>query len=287
MEWRPNRIVAVMLALLVQPLAMFYLARAKWAIAYLLVPLVIMGAEFAFSAPWLRHFSLGMIVAIVCAIHAYWIATRGKTITNRPWFSRWYGLAGLYIVFFATVFSVRAFFYEPFRMPSGSMLPTIPIGAHLIVEKYGYGNYGTFGISFTDGEMTSRIARGDLIVFDYPEDPSVQYIKRVIGLPGDTLVFSDRQVVINGIPVATEVVTGEIGSPGEDVARYLYKRESLSDTAYTVAYIEDVLQGGFEVTVPARSYFVLGDNRDNSRDSRFWGFVPQQNIVGKVIYISR
>lgn len=284
MEWKPNRFIAVLLGLFSQSFAMLYLARVKWAIFYLIAPLAIFTGEFMFSAPWLNKFSLGAIVAVICAIHAYFLAA--NSMSERPWYSRWYGMLGIFTAFIATVFAFRSFFYEPFRMPSGSMLPTIKVGSYLVVEKYGYGNYGSYGITAANSEMTSQISRGDLIVFDYPVDPAVQYIKRVIGLPGDTLVFKNRQLIINGKPVATEVLADDVELPNDGGAEYFYKRESLSDAEYLVAYVKSANDTGFEVVVPPHNYFVLGDNRDNSRDSRYWGFVPQQSIVGKVIYQS-
>jgi signal peptidase I len=286
MGWKPNRFVAVLLGLFTQPFAMLYLARVRLAIFYLVIPLVIFSGEFIFSAPWLKHFSFSSVVAVICAIHAYFIAANSMPEIKRPWFSRWHGMLGIFTGFVAAVFSFRAFLYEPFRMPSGSMLPTIKVGSYMIVEKYGYGNYGTYGITVDNTHMTSPIARGDLLVFDYPVDPTIKYIKRVIGVPGDTLVFKNHQLTINGQPVATEADTldtdNEIQSYGGE--EHVYLRETLSNVTYQVAYVKSASDTGFEVVVPPHNYFVLGDNRDNSRDSRYWGFVPQQNIVGKVVY---
>lgn len=287
MEWRPSRAIAVVLAILGQPFAMLYLGRVKWAIVYLLAPLAIISSEFIYSAPWLKTYSYSSLMVIVCAVHAYFVAARSAPLTSRPWYSRWYGMAGLFVAFVSVVFSARAFFYEPFRMPSGSMLPTIQVGSHMIVKKYGYGNYGTYGLTLANGGITAPLERGDLLVFDYPEDRSIQYIKRLIGLPGDTVVFNDHQLVINGKPVATEDVPQGLEPPGDGLAEYSYRRELFPDATYTVAYIKGIARGaGFEVVVPEDSYFVLGDNRDNSRDSRYWGFVPQENVVGKVIFVT-
>lgn len=283
--WKPNKFLALFLGLFINSFALLYVARPAWSIFYLLLPLVIIAAEALSSAPWFPGFSLGILAALGCAVHAYFVASRGTAPVIRPWYSRWYGIASLYISFFILVFIFRAFAYEPFRMPSGSMLPTIPVGSYLIVDKRGYGNYGTYDLRVFHTGLSSPIERGDIIVFDYPEDESIQYVKRVIGLPGDILHFKDRQLTINGVNV-TESSDNPVSTDAYLATQpHTLLRESHSATSYYVVYIEGAKQLDFEVVVPAQSYFVLGDNRDNSRDSRFWGFVPETGIVGKVIKI--
>lgn len=285
MEWKPNKLIVVFLGLFGQSLAMLYLGRVKWAVFYFFAPLVVLSAEFAFAAPWLDVFSFTVVIAIICAVHAYRIAVTMPAVTVRPWYSRWYGLIAIYLVYAIAVLLLRAFFYEPFRMPSGSMLPTIKVGSHMVVAKYGYGNYEAFGLNLVKGKMTAEINRGDLLVFQSLEDASVPYVKRVIGLPGDTIQFQDRQLFINGRPVVTRELSGSPDGISSD-GGFQYVAETFDDVTYTVAYIPGRERFSFEVTIPDENYFVMGDNRDNSRDSRYFGFVPEENLIGKVIYVT-
>jgi len=175
------------------------------------------------------------------------------------------------------IFVLRSFFYEPFRAPSGSMLPTLSSGSHFVVQKLGYGNYGTFGISIAKMGPAVEIKRGDLLVFDFPGHPGVRYVKRVVGLPGDSVVMKGRAIVINGKTVETR----RIGS-SDDFDIY---EETIDGVAFRVMNDRVWKSLDAKFNVPARNYFFLGDNRDHSNDSRYWGFVPAENIVGKVVYV--
>lgn len=285
MEWKPNRLVAVLLGLLAQPFAMLYLVRPRWALTYLLVPIIIFLGEVLYLPPWLTYFSLTPFVAIICGVHAFHMARRYSSEIARPWYSKWYGLTAVFVMYVTAVFTTRAFFYEPFRIPSGSMLPTINIGSFIVVKKYGYGNYGAYGITLANSERSAiEVTRGDVMVFKSPKDPSVSYVKRVIGMPGDKIVMKDRHLVVNGNPVITETVSESSHFAYSSDVEYIINTETQSNVTYSVAYLSGANYTNFEVVVPENSYFVLGDNRDNSRDSRHWGFIPLQNIVGKVIY---
>jgi signal peptidase I len=196
------------------------------------------------------------------------------------------GLGGFLVVpLLVLVFAFRSFGYEPYRFPSASMVPTIQPGAFMVAQKFGYGNYGAFGISVLRTSITAEIARGDIVVFDYPRDMSVRYAKRVIGLPGDVVEYRGRLLTINGEPVAMEA-TGQLILDNSSV-KYEVLQEDISGRRYQIAYEEIEPSNNFSATVPSASYFVLGDNRDHSNDSRYWGFVPARNIVGKVVYIFR
>ncbi len=287
MDWKPNKYIAAVLGIFALSFAMLYVARVRWAVFYFVASISVVGLEFYFSAPWLRLMSLANVVAVVCAIHAFRVAAISEGGLERPWYSRWYSLVGLYVAMLMAVFSFRAFLYEPFRMPSGSMLPTIKSGSYVLVQKYGYGNYGTFGLKIGSAGMTTGISRGDLIVFDYPVDLSVQYVKRVIGIPGDTVVYKDNYVLINGKQVETDDVDTYTETVNGRSYKYRVKREWVSGAAYLVQYRKGAPQSDFSVILPPGNYFVLGDNRDNSRDSRYWGFVPEDNIVGKVVYVTK
>jgi signal peptidase I len=182
------------------------------------------------------------------------------------------------------VLLLRSFLIEPFRIPSGSMIPTLLVGDFILVNKYDYGiRLPLFGNKIIDiGEPQ----RGDIVVFRFPEDPSVDYIKRVIGLPGDHISYINKTLYING-KVAPQKMLGEYTGSGTG-ARMSGASERIEhldgvDHEILVLPLRRSMNGEFDV--PAGHYFVMGDNRDNSNDSRFWGTVPEENLVGKAFMI--
>ncbi|HZP74688.1 MAG TPA: signal peptidase I [Pseudolabrys sp.] len=187
---------------------------------------------------------------------------------------------------------IRTFLFQPFNIPSGSMKATLLVGDYLFVSKYSYG-YSKYSFPLSPPIFNGRIwgsqpQRGDVVVFRLPREPSTDYIKRVIGLPGDRLQMINGVLHINGQPVKREPVEDfiedEEGIPGTPVKRW---RETLPNgVSYLALYLngDHGLASNTEVyTVPAGEYFMMGDNRDNSTDSRFpsVGFVPFENIVGR------
>jgi len=204
----------------------------------------------------------------------------------------------------AFVLILRSFIYEPFQIPSGSMMPTLLVGDFILVEKFSYGLKDPVWRSQL--VETGKPERGDVVVFKYPEDTRVDYIKRVIGLPGDRIVYRNKNLYIQ--PLCNEgeqtcpefklvertlVNAGEFVQNGTPLLEYT---EQLGDArfdilinprrpeALTYYFREGSLPAG-EFIVPEGQYFMMGDNRDNSRDSRFWGFVPEANLVGKAVAI--
>jgi len=187
---------------------------------------------------------------------------------------------------------IRTFVFQPFKIPSGSMIPTLLVGDHLLVNKFIYGTK----IPFTDINILTieKIKRGDVIVFTYPNnerDPSkngLYYIKRVVGLPGDEIDLNGRNLIVNGeeVPIEYEGTYSDKRN-SEQFDEY---REDLFGEEHTVIFRkgkENTNRGSYiPVTkVPEGSVFVMGDNRDNSQDSRFWGSVPRENIEGKAFII--
>jgi signal peptidase I len=164
---------------------------------------------------------------------------------------------------------IRTFVVQAFKIPTGSMENNLLIGDHLLVNKF------VFGPSATPAERAllpvGTIKRGDVIVFKYPEEPNRDFIKRVIGLPGDTLELRDKRVSINGTPL------------DEPYVHFIEPPGATSEFREVTSF--DVRERYGPVTVPANQYFVMGDNRDNSQDSRYWGFLPRDYIKGKALVI--
>ena len=206
--------------------------------------------------------------------------------------------AGLFPVICA-VFILRSFLFEPFRIPSGSMLPTLHIGDFILVNKFDYGI--RLPVLNTKVIPLGSPQRGDVVVFKYPMDPSVDYIKRVVGLPGDTVEYRNKVLFING---QEQPQTGKRDFVDEQSLRTLDEHDevlggvkhlmAVDGTRPSWVFPQAILKKepgctynemGFICKVPENSYFVMGDNRDNSEDSRYWGFVPDENLVGRATFI--
>lgn len=215
---------------------------------------------------------------------------------KEPWWVE-YG-AGFFPVILI-VFVLRSFIAEPFKIPSGSMIPTLLVGDFILVNKFSYG----IRLPIINKKVIDigQPQRGDVMVFRYPEDPSLDYIKRVVGLPGDKVAYQNKRLTINGEPVAVErqddylhperlYYSQQYAEKLGEVEHHILNDEEapsfISDAA-RFPYRENCLynNAGVICTVPPGHYFMVGDNRDNSRDSRMWGFVPDENIVGKAFFI--
>jgi len=224
------------------------------------------------------------------------VAAREKLLMQ-PWWLDW--TAGLFPVICA-VFLLRSFLFEPFKIPSGSMIPTLLVGDLILVNKYHYGI--RLPVLNTKVVKNNDPKRGDVIVFHYPVDPRIDYIKRVVGVPGDEVVYNNQALTINGQPVAVQA-QGDYYD--DDSMRYAPKfSEKLGDVGHGILVdpkrpsiyrpMESFVNfrdncrytaEGVTCKVPAGHYFVMGDNRDNSQDSRYWGFVPDENIVGRAFMV--
>lgn len=204
----------------------------------------------------------------------------------------------------AFVLILRSFIYEPFQIPSGSMMPTLLVGDFILVEKFSYGLKDP--VARNKFWETGEPERGDIAVFKFPADPNVDYIKRVVGLPGDTVIYRNKQIFIKPAcdtqqectplePVPLSFTNrGEFMQSNIALERYA---ESLGEVSHDILRNPAVInnpsnyrprQPGTQANewlVPEGQYFVMGDNRDNSLDSRFWGFVPDENLVGKAVAI--
>jgi len=189
--------------------------------------------------------------------------------------------------FFPVILAVlllRSFLVEPFRIPSGSMMPTLLVGDFILVNKYDYGiRLPVLNTKIIDiGEPK----RGDVVVFRYPKDPSVDYIKRVVGLPGDRIGYYNKILHINGKPVAQVPAGVYVGKgSGVSMSGASERQEQLGDVQHQVLVMPRTTGMEGEYVVPENEYFVMGDNRDNSNDSRYWGTVPEENLVGKAFRV--
>ncbi len=207
-------------------------------------------------------------------------------------------LRSIFLIAFS-VLLFRSIFVEPFRIPSGSMIPTLMIGDFILVNKMAYG----FKVPFSDINLfgfnsdpiylfgKSSPNRGDIIVFKYPKDKSINFIKRVVGLPGDIVEIKNKRIFINGKPLSTKEIEGgaimeDMDEKFKDVNLRFY--ESLTGENKHIIQLDEDNFYRTEFSskrIPNDMYFVLGDNRDFSHDSRFWGFVPKKNVKGKAFLV--
>lgn len=247
------------------------------------------------------NFALILFVLLVltglvwCADHFHFRRRRAPG-SAEPW---WVEYGASFFPVILIVFVLRSFLVEPFKIPSGSMIPTLLVGDFILVNKYTYGiRLPIINKKIID---VGSPQRGDVMVFRYPVDPSLDYIKRVVGVPGDKVAYQNKRLTINGQPVETSKADDYLHPE-----RLFYSKqfvEKLGETEHRMlndedapAFINDAIlfpyrenclynNVGVICTVPPGHYFMIGDNRDNSRDGRVWGFVPEENIVGKAFLI--
>jgi signal peptidase I len=211
----------------------------------------------------------------------------------------WIEYSGSFFPVIALVFILRSFLFEPFKIPSSSMVPTLQIGDLILVNKFTYG----IRLPVVNKKVIeiNNPQRGDVMVFKYPRDTSLDYIKRVVGVPGDKIIYRNKKLTINGQELKYQALPDYL-----DEERLTYSKqyaETINGVTHRIlnderapAFVpnpDDFPQRnlcsynseGFACTVPPGHYFMMGDNRDNSLDSRYWGFVPDQYIVGKAFFV--
>jgi len=214
----------------------------------------------------------------------------------QPWWLDW--TAGLFPVVLI-VFLLRSFVFEPFKIPSGSMIPTLLVGDLILVNKFTYG----LRLPITNARLTEGkpIQRGDVVVFHFPPKPSEDYIKRVIGVPGDEVAYLNKQLTINGQPMRQTAASDFFDESAMEYFKQFdedlsAKKHRLIVDGRRPAFVAGADEfkykdhcsytvEGVTCKVPPGHYFMMGDNRDNSLDSRYWGFVPDANIVGKAFFV--
>jgi signal peptidase I len=298
---KPKRWIAVLLGIFLQPLAMLYVDRPGWAGLYLLLTLALGLAQIWMGEPVVLGL-LQLVLIVTCAVHAFRAAGKHPEGRERAVYSRWYGLVGIAAAFALLGFTVRAFVVEPFRQPSGSMQPNIRNGASLVAQKWGYGHYGSFGVSLWRAPISAPLDRGDIVVYEVPGAGGTRYVKRLVAVGGDRIEYRENKLSVNDRAV---IVRQE--ADVYDPETLSYRRvfvESLGNVEYAILHNTTPARfmlprgefvqrekcsfdaQGMACVVPDGHYFLLGDNRDNSDDSRYWGFLPADRIVGKVVHVS-
>lgn len=224
------------------------------------------------------------------------VAQAQAKLLMQPWWLDW--TAGLFPVI-AVVFLLRSFLFEPFKIPSGSMIPTLLVGDLILVNKFTYGlRLPVLNTKLTEGTPP---ARGDVMVFRYPPQPSLDYIKRVVGVPGDEVAYLNKRLTVNGRPVPTQAQPDFFDAGAMRYFKQFEERvggepHRVLNNPEAPAFVQGASDFPFRQNcrysvegvvckVPEGHYFLMGDNRDNSLDSRYWGFVPDKNIVGKAFLV--
>lgn len=325
-QWKPRGWLAIILGLFFQPFVFLYVNRPKYFFSYLVLiaGIIILDLKLhtdPVAGVWYESIYFSWIIIVLCPIHAFIITRNYDSQAPRGCYASWWGTSLCFIAVMASLIALRSFYFEPFTIPAKSMSPTLNPGDQIIVGKSGFGNYRYLGMQVKTSIPSVKPARGDVIVFQYPPDPQIDYVKRVIGLPGDRIIYRNKSIYIkqscsqgsDNCP-EYEIVTREAKQQlakqlTKQLAKHLTKKSSKELPADVFVYEESIGNNTYKIwlnssrndfvnryfnqagtrrdewLVPEGHYFVLGDNRDNSADSRYWGFVPQENIIGKVIYV--
>ena len=292
--------IAVVLALLSPIWSMLYVARGWRALGYFAALLGMFALATALTTfigiPMAVLEGLGVVgFRIVGAIDGYRCAKSWKASSLLPRYARWSGLVPIIVIMMLGTMSLRAFVVEPFKIPAGSMIPTLLVGDYILVNKSAY------GLRLPSMERPimamGQPKHGEVVVFRYPENSELSYIKRVVGVPGDRVAYIDKQLSINGqlVPMKAKLLDYEHTKEYvEDLNGHRYvvlvNPEMPPVQLGTVRQFPhrdacEYSERGFVCTVPQGHYFVMGDNRDSSSDSRYWGFVPDANLQGRAFII--
>lgn len=227
-------------------------------------------------------FFIVLVSGIIILIDRIFLAPRRKksAIKKLPLFVD-YARSFFPVLFL--VFSMRSFAYEAYRIPSGSLKPTLLIGDFILVNKFDYGI--RLPIIHTKIVEVGKPKHGDIVVFREPPTESRNLIKRVIGLPGDRVSYKDKVLYINGKEILQQFKQYSIDQENSATWNVIEKQENLLGVTHPIYQIPSRENDDFDVVVPEGKYFMMGDNRDGSADSRSWGFLPEKNIIGKAIRV--
>lgn len=226
---------------------------------------------------------LVLVTGILTIIDKYFFAKK-RMITGKkqPWY---FDYARSFFPALLIVWVIRSFIVQPYRVPTGSLEPTVMPGDFILVKQYSYGL--RFPVTQNKIYATGEPKRGDIALFYYPEDTSIRFVKRVVGLPGDHVVYKNKILTVNGQEMPQKEIGPDLSEdPGDLPEPVIRKNETLNGVKHDIFISKD--RGWFkevDVTVPQGHYFMMGDNRDNSADSREWGFVPEQYLIGKAFAV--
>jgi signal peptidase I len=295
-----SRAWLIALAILFAPFAFLYLGRPRRALGYVCalgVPFA--AALLALTWGWPSAAKAALLITLLVAAYAIRDAWRSARLTTMAVPTPAYAIIIAGMAALALLAATRGFIGEPYKIPSSSMAPLLQRGDLVLVSKWGFGNYGSDKMP-VQGKAFRTPRRGDIVVFKWPSDPHVDYVKRVIGMPGDVIEYRGKQLTINGAaakyvrrgdyqlassPTVQQQLSEAFADPPHEIlidasapaiATHSVKSTAMRHCSYDL--------NGFRCTVPVQHYFMLGDNRDSSNDSRYWGMVPQANLVGRVIW---
>jgi signal peptidase I len=284
MNWKPKGWIAILVGVVFQPFVFLYVNKPRLFWCYLGASVIVTGLDYLLHMNFtegslLGYVYLSWIFLIACPAHAYKITKSYDESQLRNWYTRWWAIPSIYAAFFLPVFLFRAFLFEPFSIPASSMSPTIKVGDHVIVKKWGFGGYSTYGIDVIDTNLADKslAERGKIYVF-YPPNSESPFVKRLIGLPGDLIEINGDVISVNGKVLSSEFVA--------DLGKEKIYREQYGNYSHLIQrFPEKPFSVVSTIKVSENHYYFIGDNRDNSADSRIWGTVSGANLVGEVIYV--
>ncbi|WP_163131118.1 signal peptidase I [Agarivorans sp. Alg241-V36] len=270
MEWKPKLWVSILLAIIIQPSVFLYLNRLRLFGFYFCVSI------FTAIIDWYYSSFLILALVLVILVHSFIIVRYYDESLPRAWFSRWWGLVAVHALVLGLLTLFRAFLFEPFSIPAASMSPQLEVGDYIVVKKFGYGTYGTYGVTILDqdGVNPELMEKGSVYVF-YPPNMEVPHVSRLVGLPGELVSFKGSEISVNGKELSASFVSGSTDFE-------IYK-EVLANNSYLVQRMIGVSRPFSDAyVIPDNSYFFVGDNRDNSVDSRLYGVVDGSRVLGKL-----
>ena len=275
---QPRKWLLIILAVL-NPFGFLYIGQAKWGLFYLFVPCLAL--LFTLNEQYVSIVFAS--VYLIGVIHCLYIGFKPQL---KRW-DRYHIWLKAFLLFLLLWCVTRLVFFNFYNLPATSMVPNYPQKSYVIMKRWGLGYFNQYlGLKYD----LAKLKHGDVIVFDYPVNPSIGYIFRVVALPNDRIAFQNGDVILNGQKLKTEVVnqTNQSGiqlvKESNQASEYLIQRtpERVVDYPFMQQCAKTDL--GYECTVPKDSVFIMGDNREQSADSRFWGYVPAQNILGKSVW---
>ncbi len=283
--WKPKLWIAILVGVFFNAFALLYVNRPRLFWIYFILTYTVAILQLIFNnciadIIAMEFFSLSLVFSIICPLHAAFLTKTYDRSSRRGWYSKLWVLPASYAAIFISIFCFRSFFYEPFTIPSASMAPNYNEGDLIVVQKFGFGRYGTFGFDFLNPGVSSNelMQRGKVYVF-YPPKKKVAFIMRLIGLPGDEISFDADGISLNGVRLLTSLSNDEKNG-------FVEFKEMNGETSYSISRFvyRPISKSGTHI-VPENHYFMLGDSRDNSLDSRFWGTVDSKSIVGEVVHV--